>query len=213
MLGVVADENLAAWLRLVAVTDDRVLGERDPIALAALAVRGGATALQLRMKEASARELAALARALLAAVVVPVFVNDRLDVALAVGAHGAHLGAGDFPVERARRIVPGSFVLGASVGDESEARAGGAADYWGIGPWRATATKADAGGALGVAGFRALIGLAAGRPCVAIGGVLPADVSLVRAAGGAGVAVVSGIFGAEDVAAAAAAYRRAHAGG
>ncbi len=205
-VGLVSNENLAASLRLVAVTDDGVLAGRDPVAAAVQAVRGGATAVQLRLKGASPRELLGLARALLASVAVPVFINDRIDVALAAGARGVHLGAGDFPIDRARRISPARFVIGASVGDPDEAARAAAADYWGIGPWRATATKAGAGPALGEAGFERLVRLANGKPCVAIGSVLPEDVPRVRLAGGAGVAVVSGIFGESDPAAAARRY-------
>ena len=199
-------ENLASWLGLVAVTDDRVLGDRDPIGLCADAVRGGATAIELRMKRASPRELETLARRLLERLAVPVLINDRLDVALAVGAAGVHLGAEDFPIERARRIAPRNFVIGASVGDSTEAARGAPADYWGIGPWKPTGTKEDTGPALGPDGFRALVGLAGGKPCIAIGGIKPEDVPLVRQAGGVGVAVVSGIFGAVDVMEAARSY-------
>jgi thiamine-phosphate diphosphorylase len=202
----VTNENLAGSLRLVAVTDDRVLEGRDPVALLLAAVQGGATAVQLRLKQVSPRELSLLTRRLVGAASVPVIVNDRLDVALAAGAQGVHLGADDFPVDRARRIAPDGFVIGASVGDPDEAARAGAADYWGVGPWRTTGTKADAGPALGEEGFARLVRLAAGRPCVAIGAVRPADVPLVRRAGGVGVAVVSGLFADPDPAAAARRY-------
>jgi thiamine-phosphate pyrophosphorylase len=142
----------------------------------------------------------------MAAVAVPVFVNDRLDVALAIGAAGVHLGPDDVPSARARDLVPPGFVVGASVGLDSEIPNGAAADYWGIGPWRATGTKRDAGAALGTAGFAAFRARADGRPCVAIGGVRPEDVSAIVAAGGDGVAVVSGILGAPDIVAAARRY-------
>ncbi len=181
------------------VTDDRLLAGRDVVALARSAERGGATAVQLRLKDASARDLAALARALVEALTIPVLVNDRPDVAIVAGAAGVHLGPEDLPVELARRIAPPGFVIGASVGSEAEAAAAGRADYWGIGPWRTTATKADAGETLGPEGFAALARLSAGRPCLAIGGVLPEDVALVRDAGGQGVAVSSGILAAADV--------------
>lgn len=190
--------NLAASLRLIAVTDDAVLGERDPIAACVAAVRGGATAVQLRLKHASPRELVRLARELAGRVRVPVWVDDRLDVALAAGVDGVHLGAGDLPVDRARALAPPGFVIGASVGDAAEAELGQAADYWGIGPWRVTRTKADAGPELGPAGFERLVRRAGAPPCVAIGGVEPDDVPRVLAAGGVGVAVVSGIFGGPD---------------
>ena len=118
----------------------------------------------------------ALARALVAALDVPVLVNDRPDVALAAGAAGVHLGPDDCRWRWPARIAPPGFVIGASVGSEAEAAAAAEADYWGIGPWRVTTTKADAGPALGAEGFARLVRLAGGRPCIAIGGVRPEDV-------------------------------------
>jgi thiamine-phosphate pyrophosphorylase len=109
-------------------------------------------------------------------------------------------------VELVRRIAPPGFMIGASVGSEAEAERAAAADYWGVGPWRDTATKEDAGTGLGPKGFQRLVALARGKPCVAIGGVRPEDVPFVMAAGGTGVAVVSGILGAADVEVAARAY-------
>lgn len=188
------------------VTDDRLVAGRDPVALARAAERGGVTSVQLRLKHASAREQAAVARALVDALGVPVLVNDRPDIALAAGAAGVHLGPDDLPVALARRVVPPGFIVGASAGSADEAAAVAGADYWGVGPWRTTGTKADAGGALGAEGFRRVVALAAGKPCIAIGGVRPEDIGAVLAAGGAGVAVVSGILGAEDVEAAARRY-------
>jgi thiamine-phosphate pyrophosphorylase len=163
--------------------------------------------VQLRLKQAEARELAQLVRRLLQALTVPVLVNDRPDVALATGATGIHLGPDDIPVELVRRIAPPGFIIGASVGSEAEARRAGAADYWGIGPWRNTATKQDAGTGLGAEGFQRLVALANGKPCIAIGGVKPQDVPIVMAAAGTGVAVVSGILGSDDVEKAARSYR------
>ncbi len=188
------------------VTDDGLVAGRDLLALARAAERGGVTAVQLRLKRASPRELCEIARALGRAVPIPILVNDRLDVALAAGAAGVHLGPDDLPVTLARRIAPPDFIVGASVGSAGEAAAAGAADYWGVGPWQVTETKPDAGEALGPEGLRRIVALAGAIPCVAVGGVRPEDVSAVRAAGGAGVAVVSGILGAGDVAAAARRY-------
>lgn len=198
--------NVAEALRLMLVTDDRFVTGADLVDRCRAAVRGGVTSVQLRLKGAGPRELAALARALIAAVPVPVLVNDRLDVALAAGAAGVHLGPDDLPVRLARRATPPGFLIGASVGGESETDLGRGADYWGVGPWRSTRTKADAGPALGDAGFRRVVALAAGIPCVAIGGIMPEDVAVVRAAGGVGVAVVSGILGHPDVEEAALTY-------
>jgi thiamine-phosphate pyrophosphorylase len=192
-------DNVAALVRLMVVTDDALVAGRDLAALGRAIERGGASAVQLRLKRVSPRELAAAARGLLAAVTIPVLINDRPDVALAVGAAGVHLGPEDLPVTLARRLAPPGFVIGASVGSASEAVAAAEADYWGIGPGRVTATKADAGDALGLEGFASLVRVSAGRPCLAIGGVAPDDVPRVRAAGGAGVAVAAGILAGEDV--------------
>jgi thiamine-phosphate pyrophosphorylase len=202
-------DNLAAALRLMLVTDDALVAGRDLVALARAAERGGVTSVQLRLKHASPRELTEAARELIAALRVPVLVNDRPDVAVAAGAAGVHLGPDDLPVALARRIAPPGFIIGASAGTEEEAQGAAGADYWGIGPWRSTRTKADAGAALGPEGFARIVGLADGRPCIAVGGVLPEDIVAVRRAGGAGVAVVRGILGGADVEMAAAAYAKA----
>lgn len=199
-------DNLASVLRLLLVTDDRLLAGRDPVAVCQAAVRGGVTAVQLRLKDASANDVAAAGRALVASLDVPVFVNDRLDVAVAIGAAGVHLGPDDVPVAVARRVAPRGFVVGASVGSEAEAEDGAGADYWGIGPWATTSTKSDAGPALGAAGFSRIAARAGGRPCVAIGGIQPEHVRSALQAGAAGVAVVSGILAAGDVEAAARRY-------
>jgi thiamine-phosphate pyrophosphorylase len=188
------------------VTDDDLLQGRDLVELVRAAERGGVTSVQLRLKRASAGELAALTRALVAALRIPVLVNDRPDVALAAGAAGVHLGSEDLPVALVRRIAPPGFIIGASVGSEAEAAHARDADYWGIGPWNASPTKRDAGAPLGANGFAALVRRAEGRPCIAIGAVRPEDVPAVRAAGGAGVAVVSGILGEAEVEAAARRY-------
>jgi len=189
------------------VTDDRLVQGRELVELALAAERGGVTSLQVRLKRVTPRELAQLVRALVQALRIPVLVNDRPDAAIAAGAAGVHLGPEDLPAELARRIAPPGFVIGASVGSETEAARGLAADYWGIGPWRRTQTKGDAGTALGPEGFERLARLAGDRPSIAIGGVLPEDGPLVVRAGGKGVAVVSGILGAGDVEAAARLYR------
>ena len=199
--------NLAQALQLMLVTDDALVRGRDLPALVRAAAEGGVSSVQLRLKAVTAEDLAALGRVLLRATDLPLIVNDRVDVALAIGAHGVHLGPDDMPVAMARRIAPPGFLIGASVGTESERENGEEADYWGVGPWSVTSTKADAGPALGATGFSRIVALAGGRPCIAIGGILPGDVPVAVAAGAAGVAVVSGILGAEDAAAAARRYR------
>src|SRR6266566_3026965 len=115
-----------------------------------------------------------LAVALVGALSVPVIVNDRVDVALAAGAAGAHLGQEDPPLDRLRPHVPPGFLLGLSVGSPGEAERGRAwpADYWSVGPCFPTANKPDAGVPLGAEGFGRLARLApAGTPVIGIGGV------------------------------------------
>jgi thiamine-phosphate pyrophosphorylase len=187
------------------VTDDRLVAGRDLVDLARRAVRGGVTAVQLRLKEASALELLALARSLRDALPVPVLVNDRPDVA-AIAGLGVHLGSDDLPVDFARPLLAPGAILGASAGSPEEAATVEGADYWGVGPWHATSTKPDAGLALGPVGFRRIVSLAGGRPCLAIGGIRPEDVPAVLSAGGAGIAVVSGLLAEPDIEAAARAY-------
>jgi thiamine-phosphate pyrophosphorylase len=201
--------NVAALIRLMLVTDDGLLRGRDPVQLARAAQRGGITALQIRLKQMPDRELAALVRALVTALEIPVLVNDRPDIALAAGAAGTHLGPEDIPARLVRRIVPPGFIIGTSVGSDAEVESAGPADYWGVGPWRTTTTKGDAGPALGPAGFRGIVELSGDRGCVAIGGVRPEDVPTVMASGGKGVAVVSGILDSDDVEAAARRYAAA----
>jgi thiamine-phosphate diphosphorylase len=201
--------NLAAGLRLLLVTDDHLLCRRELVEVCCAAVTGGVTAIQVRLKEATDAECAAIVRRLLAAVSVPVFVNDRFDLAVAVGAHGVHLGADDLPLEEARRRAPAGFWIGASVGSFGESLRAGPADYWGIGPLHPTSTKPDAGVPLGLSAARELRALAGNLPCVVIGGVRPADVGPALAAGFVGVAVSGGILNSEDVAGAARAYSKA----
>ncbi|HMU56338.1 MAG TPA: thiamine phosphate synthase [Nitrospira sp.] len=199
--------NLTDILRLVLVTDDVLVRGRDLVALCCAAERGGVTAVQLRLKEATARDLAAAARALKSVLTVPLFINDRLDVAVAAGAAGAHLGPDDLPLLLARRAAPPGFLIGASVGSSGDAVEAQSADYWGIGPLHATASKSDAGVPLDVNGFARLARLApSDLPCIAIGGVLPQDVASIREAGGTGVAVIRGILASQSVEEMARAY-------
>ena len=197
------------------LTDAALLKGRDVVDVCRRAVSGGATMIQARLKSAPARELAALARALVSALPVPVLVNDRVDVALAVGAAGAHLGQDDPPLDALRPRLPPGFILGLSVGSREEADrvAAWPADYWSVGPCFPTATKADAGAPLGTAGFAALARRAPpGVPVIAIGGITAERAAALAAADAAGVAVTAAVFGASDPAAAARALRAAFDG-
>jgi len=196
-------------LRLMLVTDERLVGERDWVAVCQAAVRGGVTAVQVRHKTASGRALADLVRRLREALACPIVVNDRLDVALAAGANGVHLGADDVSPSVAAALRPPGFLVGASVGTDAEIGDGSVADYWGVGPFRSSGTKPDAGAALGPEGLGRIVARAGGRPCLAIGGVRPEDVAAAIEAGAMGVAVVAGILEEEDVEAAARRYAQA----
>lgn len=204
--------NRAPDVRLIAIADPDVLGARDLVAAARDAVRGGATAIQLRMKRAPAAAMCRLARELLRSVRVPVYVNDRADVAWAVGAHGVHVGSDDLPPGELRAVAPRPFLIGVSVGTEQEAAAvrGVDVDYWSIGSVFRTATKPDAGEPIGLGGLRSLATLAPpGMPIVAIGGIDASNASAVIGAGAHGVAVISAVFGAADVRRAAREIREA----
>ena len=184
-------------LRLIAITDDLRDGIPGLTARAEAVVRGGATMVQLRLKDADARTMVEVARALVARLPVPVVVNDRCDVALAAGAAGAHVGPDDVPAAELRAIVPADFLLGASVGGEEELPLAHGADYVGIGPVYATPTKLDAGDAIGLERFGRLARSVA-VPAVAIGGIGADNAAAVIAAGAAGVAAIRSIFSAPD---------------
>ena len=195
---------LVESLRLVVILDDGAAQGRDLAELADRAVRGGATMLQVRGKQTPPGALADVTRRVIAAARgVPVLVNDRLDVALAAGAAGCHLGQNDFPISEARAIVPAAFLLGGSAGTPDEARLAtrAGAHSLGVGPVNATGNKADAGTAIGAPGF-ATVRAATHLPCVAIGGIGAADVARLCEAGAAGVAVIGAALNATDVEAA-----------
>jgi thiamine-phosphate pyrophosphorylase len=198
-----------ASIRLIAITDSLREGPRGLALRAAAAVAGGATMIQLRLKEESARSLVEIARMLRAAVPdVPLLVNDRADVALAAGADGVHVGVDDLSPVVLRRFVPPGFIIGASVGGDEEVDRAAGADYVGIGPVYATGSKVDAGAAIGPARF-AQLARRCGVPAVAIGGLSAATVSDVMSAGASGIAVINALFGASDPTQAALALRDA----
>lgn len=193
-------------LRLMLVTGRALCGARGLSEVVAAAVRGGVGSVQLREKSLDGRDLVALARALkaqLAPLGVPLIVNDRLDVALAAGADGVHLGQGDLPVADARRLWP-QGLIGLSIEDAGQLRAAEALaiDYYGASPVFATPTKTDTAPALGLQGLAALRALTR-RPLLAIGGITAANAAAVRAAGADGLAVVSALCAADDPEAAA----------
>ena len=204
-------------LRLMLVTDPAMTRARGLVETVLAAVAGGVTIVQLRDKQASDDDLLATATALrerLAPLGVPLIVNDRPQVARAAGAAGVHVGQGDEDAAAARALLGPDALIGLSVtnADEIATVDAGVVDYVGLGPVVASATKADAAPALGLAGIRE-IGAALPVPWIAIGGIDATNAAAVMAAGAAGIAVVSAICAADDPAAAAAALRRAIAEG
>jgi thiamine-phosphate pyrophosphorylase len=195
-------EALATRLRLMVLTDPACGPDRSIIEVVRAALSGGAPAVQIRAKGGDIRDMLELAVALRAETTefgALLFVNDRVDVALAAGADGAHIGDEDIPLEAARRITPRGFVLGRSVNTAEEAATAArqGADYLGVGPIFGTPSKLDAGDAIGVeglAGVRSVTTL----PIVAIGGIDLTNSADVAAAGADGVAVIRAVMQAED---------------
>jgi thiamine-phosphate pyrophosphorylase len=191
------------WPYRVCVVTDRGLSRgRSLVDVVGAAIRGGATMVQLREKTASTRDLLAQARLLknlLGPLGVPLIINDRVDVALAVDADGVHVGQDDMPIAIARTLVGPGKILGLSITSEAEilSRDVDAADYLGIGPIHAQTTKPDASEPLGVAGFAALRRRTA-KPIMAIGGVKVENAAALISAGADGLAVVSAIMAADD---------------
>ncbi|GAB3798390.1 thiamine phosphate synthase [Micromonospora zhanjiangensis] len=189
--------------RLHLVTDTRP--GRDPLAVAraALGVAGRELVVQVRVEDSAtdreAYELAGRMVELCASAGATCLVNDRLHVALAVGAAGAHVGADDLPVDAARRVLGPAAVLGATARAPGTARAAVAAgaDYLGVGPCHATGTKAGLPPPIGPAGVTAVAD-AVPVPVVAIGGVTADRVAGLRGAGAYGVAVVAALADAAD---------------
>ena len=173
----------------------------------ARAIEGGVDAVQVREKSLGGRELVAHARAvraLCAPFGVAVIVNDRLDVALASGADGVHLGTDDLPLRDARRIAGDDFRIGASTHSLEEARAAidAGADHCGVGAMYESSLKPGLAPS-GEAYLRAFVAAFPGVPHLAIGGIAPGRVAALARAGCRGVAVSSAICGADDPAAAA----------
>ncbi len=160
---------------------------------------GGATLIQLREKEMPAREFYEQAKAAVAVAAqrgVQLLINDRVDIALAVRAHGVHLGQDDMPPEAARRLLGPDAVIGYSTHNIEQAIAATKLpiDYLAIGPIFATTTKTDTAPVLGLEGLRTVRQATGGFPLVAIGGITSANAATVIAAGADSVAVISAVL-------------------
>lgn len=184
------------------VTDDGCLQGRALIDCVREALEGGVTLVQYRAKTASSAEMYAKAlqlKALCDSFNVPLIINDRLDIAMAVGAAGVHLGQDDLPCAAARKLLGEDYLIGVSAHNPAEAKAAlqSGADYLGCGAVFGTATKADVK-KLGTDGLAAIC-KAKGLPVVGIGGVTADNYREVRAAGADGAAIVSGILAQPDI--------------
>lgn len=171
-----------------------------------LAIQGGVTVVQLREKECTSREFFQVAndvKAITEAYEIPLLINDRLDIALAVGADGVHLGQNDIPVRVARDILGPDKIVGATANtlEKAEEAWKSGADYLGVGDVFGTTTKADTKHVTleELKAIKELVDI----PVVAIGGVNAGNIASLRASGVDGAAVISAIIGQKDITAAA----------
>ena len=201
-------------LSLYLVTDTILCGQLGVAATVSAAVGAGVTVVQLRDVDATDDELVSLGREVTAALSgtgVSLIVNDRAHLVDAIGADGVHVGQSDLEIDQARAMVGPTACLGLSVQTLEQViaarrHASGTLDYLGVGPVWGTATKLDAA-IPGGPEVLSQITSASPWPCVAIGGITPERLSMVRGAGAVGVAVVSAICGQPDVVAATRALR------
>jgi thiamine-phosphate pyrophosphorylase len=189
-------------LRLYALIDPAHAGGHDVVELARLVAQGGATMVQLRDKRSATRlmvERARDIRASLAALAVPLLINDRIDVALACGADGVHVGQQDMAVADARRLLGRQAIIGLSISTAAQAEAAPLelVDYIGVGGVFATSSKENAAPPIGVAGFACIADIvrrrAPGLPLCGIAGITMDNAAHTVAAGADGVAVISAL--------------------
>lgn len=188
--------------RLYLVSDERVLQGRDFLKSMEQAIQGGVTVLQLRHKEGSSKAFYRRAHALKKITEeygIPLIINDRVDIALAVKAEGVHLGQQDLPVAVARQLLGPDAIIGASTATLSEAKAaeGEGADYIGVGALFPTATKSNTR-SVSLEKLKHIKD-SVSIPVVAIGGLTRENIPSALATGIEGVAVVSAILAEEDI--------------
>lgn len=196
--------RLAERLRLIVVTDASLAAPRPVTEVVSEAVRAGASAVQLRNKGEPARDLMQVGRDLRRVTRVAgalLFVNDRLDLALALDADGVHLGPEDLPVGAVRDAAPRNLLIGRSADDPEVARRAvrDGADYIGCGTVFKTSTKRDAGEVIGLDGLARVV-RAVSVPVVGIGGIDEDRCAAVHRTGAAGIAVIGAVMESPDVA-------------
>jgi len=200
------------YLQVYLVTDQALALGRSLVEVVARAVEGGVTAVQVREKTLATGDFLAQVvelKKVLADSGVPLFVNDRVDIAIAAAVDGVHVGQHDLPVAVARRLIGPGVLLGVSVANEMEARHALAegADYISVSPVFLTPTKPDADRAVGLEGVRRIRAAAGDAPLLAIGGIDARNAAAVVRAGADGVSVVSAIMSAANPTEAAASLR------
>ena len=196
------------FLKLYLVTDRDLSLGRSLEEVVSEAVAGGVTLVQLREKDAATGEFIELAGRLMKILTplgIPLIINDRVDVALAVDADGVHIGQSDMPYETARRLLGPDKIIGLSVENMDDLIKANSldVDYVGISPVYGTPTKTDTAEPFGREGLRKAVNMSM-HPTVAIGGMNAGTIADVLAAGTDGVAVVSAICSAENMREAAA---------
>lgn len=188
---------------LYLVTDRSILKSRDFYKAVEDALKGGTTLVQLREKDLSSLEFFRLAvqlKELVHSYNVPLIINDRLDIALAVDADGLHIGQDDLPLEIARELLGPDKILGYSVANIEQALYGQkhGADYLGAGTVYPTGSKADANNPIGLQALKS-IKESVNIPVVGIGGIGMDNIEDVKKTGIDGVSVISAILGQEDI--------------
>jgi len=193
---------------LYIITDEAIAGGRTHAAIADQATAGGADVIQLRDKRLGCRDLIRIGkqiREITRKSGTLFIVNDRLDVALACGADGVHLGQGDLSPGVARQLAPDpGFIIGVSVGSTQEAMQAetNGADYVALSPVFSTTSKPDAGSGHGLDLLREIRSNIS-IPLIAIGGITRDNIGPVIYAGADGAAVISAVVSRKDIAAAA----------
>lgn len=189
-------------MKLYLVTDRKIAGDRKMEDIVKEAAEGGVTMVQLREKDICTRDFIDLAirlKAVLKPFGIPLLINDRVDVALASGADGVHIGQSDMPYRMARTLLGRDSIIGLSVENMEQVMAAESldVDYLGVSPVFATPTKTDTAEPFGLEGLKKAAAVSS-HPLVGIGGMNARTAAGVMDAGADGIAVVSAIVGAES---------------
>jgi len=188
---------------LYLVTDRGYLKGRDLFEAVEDAIKGGVTLVQLREKDISSLDFFNIAlrmKEITSRYKIPLIINDRLDIALAVDAEGLHIGQSDLPITAARKLLGAGKILGYSASNPEEAVYGEkcGADYLGAGPVYPTGSKSDAGDPIGIHGLKEIVEKVA-IPVVGIGGIGSQNIKEVKISGAKGISLISAILGSNEI--------------